>query len=126
MRLGAGGCHAASKLLTKLAFGDAHRLGQGRDVRTPLLGASFRQPMVLSFSGRNTGRRYSIPLSAYQIDNQPSCPRRGTFTCRRHVAADDSLWQVVNDRMGELMGLERTVGARWCRENPLASSVCRA
>ena len=29
----------------------------------------------------------------------------GTFTCRRHVAADDGLWQVVNDRMGELMGL---------------------
>ena len=29
----------------------------------------------------------------------------GTFTCRRHVAADDGLWQVVQDRMGELMGL---------------------
>jgi ribonucleoside-diphosphate reductase beta chain len=29
----------------------------------------------------------------------------GTFTCRRHVAADDSLWQVVHDRIGELMGL---------------------
>jgi ribonucleoside-diphosphate reductase beta chain len=29
----------------------------------------------------------------------------GTFTCRRHVAADDKLWQVVQDRMGELMGL---------------------
>lgn len=29
----------------------------------------------------------------------------GTFTCRRHVAADDALWQVVLDRMGELMGL---------------------
>jgi len=29
----------------------------------------------------------------------------GTFTCRRHVAADDTLWQVVQDRMGELMGL---------------------
>ena len=28
----------------------------------------------------------------------------GTFTCRRHVAADDELWQVVHDRMGELMG----------------------
>ncbi len=28
----------------------------------------------------------------------------GTFTCRRHVAADDSLWQVVQDRMGELIG----------------------
>ncbi len=27
----------------------------------------------------------------------------GTFTCRRHVAADESMWQVVQDRMGELM-----------------------
>lgn len=27
----------------------------------------------------------------------------GTFTCRRHVAADDSLWQVVTDRMTELL-----------------------
>ncbi len=29
----------------------------------------------------------------------------GTFTCRRHVAADDTMWQVVNDRMTELMPL---------------------
>ena len=29
----------------------------------------------------------------------------GTFTCRRHVAADDSMWQVVTDRMTELMPL---------------------
>ncbi|WP_020669975.1 R2-like ligand-binding oxidase [Amycolatopsis nigrescens] len=27
----------------------------------------------------------------------------GTFTCRRHVAADDSLWAVVGERMGELV-----------------------
>lgn len=27
----------------------------------------------------------------------------GTFTCRRHVAADDSLWTAVTDRMTELM-----------------------
>lgn len=27
----------------------------------------------------------------------------GTFTCRRHLAADDSLWQVITDRMAELM-----------------------
>jgi ribonucleoside-diphosphate reductase beta chain len=27
----------------------------------------------------------------------------GTFTCRRHVAADDSLWAVVGERMGELL-----------------------
>jgi ribonucleoside-diphosphate reductase beta chain len=29
----------------------------------------------------------------------------GTFTCRRHVAANDTNWQVVTDRMGELMPL---------------------
>ncbi|MEP9392085.1 R2-like ligand-binding oxidase [Gordonia sp. VNQ95] len=29
----------------------------------------------------------------------------GTFTCRRHVAADDSLWEAVTTRMGELMPL---------------------
>ena len=27
----------------------------------------------------------------------------GTFTCRRHVAADDSLWDAVQHRMGELL-----------------------
>ncbi|WP_019814588.1 R2-like ligand-binding oxidase [Saccharomonospora saliphila] len=27
----------------------------------------------------------------------------GTFTCRRHVAADDGLWEVVQQRMGELL-----------------------
>ncbi|MGH3436984.1 MAG: R2-like ligand-binding oxidase [Sciscionella sp.] len=27
----------------------------------------------------------------------------GTFTCRRHVAADDGLWEVVQQRMAELM-----------------------
>ncbi len=27
----------------------------------------------------------------------------GTFTCRRHVAADDALWEVVQQRMGELL-----------------------
>ncbi len=29
----------------------------------------------------------------------------GTFTCRRHIAADDNLWNVVTDRMAELMPL---------------------
>ena len=27
----------------------------------------------------------------------------GTFTCRRHVAADDTLWEAVTERMDELM-----------------------
>ncbi|WP_238423255.1 R2-like ligand-binding oxidase [Gordonia sp. 'Campus'] len=29
----------------------------------------------------------------------------GTFTCRRHVAADDSLWETVGERMNELLPL---------------------
>lgn len=29
----------------------------------------------------------------------------GTFTCRRHVAADDSLWSTVGERMDELLPL---------------------
>jgi ribonucleoside-diphosphate reductase beta chain len=28
----------------------------------------------------------------------------GTFTCRRHVAADDANWRAVEDQMGKLMG----------------------
>lgn len=28
----------------------------------------------------------------------------GTFTCRRHVAADDSNWKIVEDTMNELLG----------------------
>lgn len=45
----------------------------------------------------------------------------GTFTCRRHVAADDAMWQVVIDRMGELMPLALATvedGTREWGENP--------
>jgi hypothetical protein len=38
-------------------------------LRTPLAGPARKQLMVLSFSGRKTGRPYSIPLSAHVIDN---------------------------------------------------------
>ena len=37
-------------------------------LRTPVMGAARKQLMVVSFNGRKTGRRYSFPLSAYQID----------------------------------------------------------
>jgi hypothetical protein len=36
---------------------------------TPLAGPARKQLMVLSFTGRKTGRRYSIPLSAHLIDH---------------------------------------------------------
>ena len=38
-------------------------------LRTPLAGSARRQLMVLNFTGRKTGRRYSIPVSAHRIDN---------------------------------------------------------
>ena len=39
-----------------------------RFLRTPLAGGLRSQMMVVEVTGRKTGRRYSIPLSAHQID----------------------------------------------------------
>ena len=38
-------------------------------LRTPVMGARRKALMVLSFTGRKSGRRYEIPVSAHQIDN---------------------------------------------------------
>ncbi len=38
-------------------------------LRTPLAGPARHQLMVVSFTGRKSGRHYSIPLSAHLIDN---------------------------------------------------------
>jgi hypothetical protein len=38
-------------------------------LRTPVLRAAGKTLMVLSFTGRKSGRRYSVPLSAHQIDH---------------------------------------------------------
>jgi hypothetical protein len=38
-------------------------------LRTPVAGGARKQMMVVSFSGRKTGRQYSIPLSAHRIDS---------------------------------------------------------
>ncbi len=37
-------------------------------LRTPLRGPAGKELMVLSFTGRKSGRHYSIPLSAHRID----------------------------------------------------------
>jgi hypothetical protein len=39
-------------------------------LRTPLAGPARKQLMVLSFTGRKTGKPYSIPVSAHVIDNE--------------------------------------------------------
>ena len=36
---------------------------------TPLGGSMRRQMMVLNFTGRKSGRQYSVPVSAHQLDN---------------------------------------------------------
>jgi len=38
-------------------------------LRTPIMGSGRDKLMVVSFNGRKTGRRYTIPLSAHRIDN---------------------------------------------------------
>jgi hypothetical protein len=38
-------------------------------LHTPLMGAARNQMMVVGFTGRKSGRQYSIPLSAHLIDN---------------------------------------------------------
>jgi hypothetical protein len=38
-------------------------------LRTPLAGPAGKQFMVVSFTGRKTGRQYSIPVSAHLIDH---------------------------------------------------------
>jgi hypothetical protein len=38
-------------------------------LRTPLAGGLGRQMMVLNFTGRKSGRQFSVPVSAHKIDN---------------------------------------------------------
>ena len=38
-------------------------------LRTPLAGPAGKQLMVLSFTGRKSGRQFTIPVSAYVIDD---------------------------------------------------------
>jgi hypothetical protein len=50
---------------------------------TPLAGSVRKQMMVMSFTGRKSGRRYSIPVSAHVIDNElyalTSAPWKNNF-----------------------------------------------
>jgi hypothetical protein len=38
-------------------------------LRTPLAGGARKQLMVVSFTGRKSGRQYSIPLSAHMVND---------------------------------------------------------
>jgi len=49
----------------------------------------------------------------------------GTFTCRRHVAADDAMWEVVDERMQELLvpAMGVVVGGRDDEERPFGIQI---
>ena len=49
----------------------------------------------------------------------------GTFTCRRHVAADDTMWEVVDERMQELLvpAMGVVVGGRDDEERPFGIEI---
>jgi hypothetical protein len=38
-------------------------------LRTPVMGGARKHLMVVSFTGRKSGRQYTIPLGAHRIDN---------------------------------------------------------
>jgi hypothetical protein len=74
-------------------------------LRTPLLGAPGKELMVLSFNGRKSGKRYSIPLSAHHLDGTLyaliGAPWKVNF---RDGAAADVLHQRTTTAMrGELI-----------------------
>jgi hypothetical protein len=90
-------------------------------LRTPVAGTLRKQMMVVSFNGRKTGRRYSIPLSAHQIDNDlyamTSAPWKHNF--REGATAEVQHGGKTTTMRGELIQDRAVVAdlARRCAES---------
>lgn len=81
-------------------------------LRTPLAGPLRKQLMVLNFTGRKTGRKFSIPVSAHRIDGQLYAIAEAGW---KHNFRDGHEAQVVYDgkttpMRGELITDPATVG----------------
>jgi hypothetical protein len=95
-------------------------------LRTPVAGSARDQMMVVSFNGRKTGRRYAIPLSAHQVDNDlyaiTSAPWKFNFrdgasaevlhkgkttTMRGELIQDRAVVADVSRRCAESYGVKR-------------------
>ncbi|HET6732855.1 hypothetical protein [Mycobacterium sp.] len=95
-------------------------------LRTPLAGPLRKHMMVVSFNGRKTGRRYSIPLSAHQVDDDlyaiTSAPWKFNFrdgataevlhegkktTMRGELIQDRAIVADVSRRCAESYGVKR-------------------
>lgn len=93
-------------------------------LRTPLLGGARKQLMVVSFNGRKTGRRYSIPLSAHQLDGTIYAITGASW---KHNFTDGATAEVLHDgktttMRGELIS-DRAVVADLCRRTSESHGV---
>ncbi|OBG14798.1 hypothetical protein A5765_10970 [Mycolicibacterium celeriflavum] len=77
----------------------------GRLLRTPLAGSLRKQMMVVNVTGRKSGQRYSIPLSAHRIDGNlyalTSAPWKHNF--RDGATADVLVDGRITTMRGELI-----------------------
>jgi hypothetical protein len=78
---------------------------------TPFGGPLRRQMMVLNFTGRKSGRRYSVPVSAHRLDNSLYALASAGWTANFRDGADaEVLWDGKKTVMrGELIRDPATV-----------------
>ena len=78
---------------------------------TPLGGGIRRQMMVLNFTGRKSGRQYSVPVSAHRLDNTLYALASAGWTANfRDGANAEVLWDGKKTTMrGELIRDPATV-----------------
>ena len=78
---------------------------------TPLAGGLRRQMMVLNFTGRKSGRQYSLPVSAHRLDNVLYALASAGWTANfRDGANAEVLWDGKKTTMrGELIRDPATV-----------------
>jgi hypothetical protein len=78
---------------------------------TPLAGGLRRQMMVLHFTGRKSGREFSLPVSAHQLDNVLYALASAGWTANfRDGAKAEVLWDGKRTAMrGELIRDPATV-----------------
>ena len=104
-------------------------------LRTPFAGPARNQLMVVNFTGRKSGRHYSIPLSAHRIDNNlyavTSAPWKMNFrdgataevlvggkttTMRGELIRDPAVVADLSHRIAESYGAkraQRTMGLKF-------------
>ena len=95
-------------------------------LRTPLAGSLRKQMMVVNATGRKSGRKYSIPLSAHQIDGTlyalTSAPWKNNFrdgataevlhggkttTMRGELITDPTLVAELSERCATSYGVKK-------------------